>query len=71
MLRCPFCVGEMEEQALVCPTCNRDVAIPALLRAEHEDLLRKRDQLRAELAQAAAKLASRTRKVTVGNASAD
>lgn len=69
-MRCPFCIEEMDEQALVCPTCNRDVAIPPSLRAEHEQLLKKRDQLRAELAEARARLARRKRKMSVGDAPA-
>jgi hypothetical protein len=60
-MRCPFCAAEKDENALVCPTCNRDTAVPQSLRAEHEELLRKRDSLRAELAQAKAKLAARLR----------
>jgi hypothetical protein len=58
-LQCPFCIGDMDERALVCPTCNRDVAIPDKLRAEHEELLHKRDRLRADLAAARTALASR------------
>jgi hypothetical protein len=58
-LRCPFCAGEADDEALVCPICNRDIAVPASLRAEHEQLLRKRDRLRLELAEAKAQLASR------------
>ena len=60
-MRCPFCAEEMSEDALVCPTCNRDTAVPASLRAEHEELLRKRDTLRAELAAAKERLAARLR----------
>jgi hypothetical protein len=60
-MRCPFCASEKDENALVCPTCNRDTAVPHSLRAEHEELLRKRDSLRAELAQAKDKLAARLR----------
>jgi hypothetical protein len=75
--RCPFCAGDANEEALVCPTCNRDIAAPASLRAEHEQLLRKRDWLRLELAEAKAQLASRKkdtsrkRKATVGHARGD
>jgi uncharacterized Zn finger protein (UPF0148 family) len=60
-MRCPFCASEKDENALVCPICNRDTAVPQSLRAEHEELLRKRDSLRAELAQAKDKLAARLR----------
>jgi hypothetical protein len=76
-VRCPFCAGDANEEALVCPTCNRDIAVPASLRAEHEQLLRKRDRLRLELAEAKAQLASRKkdasrkRKAAVGYARDD
>ena len=60
-MRCPFCAQEKDEHALVCPTCNRDTAVPQSLRAEHEELLRKRDTLRAELSQARDRLALRMR----------
>ena len=38
--------------ALVCASCARDIAVPATLIAERDNLLRKRDQLRDELARA-------------------
>ncbi|SFP08614.1 hypothetical protein SAMN05216330_105555 [Bradyrhizobium sp. Ghvi] len=49
---CPYCQAENADSALVCASCARDIAVPATLIAERDDLLRKRDQLRAELAQA-------------------
>ena len=49
-MRCPFCFSEKEAEAPVCPTCNRDTAIPAALQKEYDDLLNKRDLLRDELA---------------------
>ena len=58
-LHCPFCFADIDDRALVCPTCSRDVAIPDHLRAEHAELLHKRDRLRAELAAAKTALASR------------
>ena len=48
-MRCPFCFAEKEADAPVCPTCNRDTEIPPSLRKEHDDLVRMRDQLLAEL----------------------
>jgi hypothetical protein len=60
-MRCPFCAAEKDDNALVCQTCNRDTAVPHSLRAEHEELLLKRDSLRAELAHAKDKLAARMR----------
>jgi hypothetical protein len=61
-MRCPFCAAEKDDNALVCQTCNRDTAVPQSLRAEHEELLRKRDSMRAELEQARDKLAARMRR---------
>jgi hypothetical protein len=60
-MRCPFCAAEKDDNALVCQICHRDTAVPQSLRAEHEELLLKRDSLRAELAQARDKLAVRMR----------
>ena len=40
------------ESSLVCAACARDIAIPATLIAERDELLRKRDLLRGELQQA-------------------
>ena len=60
-MRCPFCAAEKDDNALVCRTCNRDTAVPQSLRAEHEELLLRRDSLRAELAHAKDRLAARMR----------
>ncbi|WP_280707777.1 hypothetical protein [Bradyrhizobium sp. BR13661] len=49
---CPYCQAENADRALVCASCSRDIAVPATLLAERDDLLRKRDQLREELARA-------------------
>ena len=49
---CPYCQAENADRALVCTSCSRDIAVPATLIAERDDLLRKRDQLRDELARA-------------------
>jgi len=64
--RCPFCAGAVDEQALVCPNCSRDIVIPETLRLEHLELLRKRDRLRAELAEVKARLSSRRRSAITG-----
>jgi hypothetical protein len=55
-MRCPFCFAEKDAEAPVCPSCNRDTEVPASLRKEHDDLLRMRDRLIAELAEKEAKL---------------
>jgi len=49
---CPYCQAGNAEGALVCASCSRDIAVPATLIAERDDLLRKRDQLRDELTRA-------------------
>lgn len=49
---CPYCQAETADSALVCPSCARDIAVPATLIAERDDLVRNRDQLRDELTQA-------------------
>ena len=49
---CPYCQAENADRALVCASCSRDIAVPATLIAERDNLLRKRDQLRDELARA-------------------
>ena len=51
-MTCPYCQAENADSALVCTSCARDIAVPATLLAERDDLLRKRDQLREELARA-------------------
>ncbi len=53
---CPFCAQPVVPHALVCSSCSRDVTIPDTLLAERDDLLRKREAARAELAQAKAEL---------------
>lgn len=53
---CPFCEQPVVPHALVCSSCSRDVTIPDTLLAERDDLLRKREAARAELAQAKAEL---------------
>ena len=53
---CPFCQNESAQAALVCDSCGRDIAVPKSLLAERDELLRKRDILRQELAVASAEL---------------
>jgi len=49
---CHYCQSRNPDGALVCASCGRDVAVPASLIAERDDLLRKRDELRHELKRA-------------------
>jgi hypothetical protein len=55
-MMCPYCLTENVSNTLVCSTCSRDIAVPATLIAERDDLLRKRDLIRDELSRARAKL---------------
>jgi hypothetical protein len=49
---CPFCLQENAAAALVCAACSRDIAVPASLLAERDELCRKRDAAREELSRA-------------------
>jgi hypothetical protein len=51
-MSCPLCLSENPEGVLVCSVCARDIAIPATLITERDDLLRKRDRVRDELRRA-------------------
>jgi len=55
-MMCPYCLSENASNALVCSTCSRDIAVPATLIAERDDLLRKRDVIRDEWSRARAEL---------------
>ena len=59
---CPYCQAENADSALVCTSCSRDIAVPATLIAERDNLLRKRDQLRDELARARDEVEAITRR---------
>jgi hypothetical protein len=48
-MMCPYCLSENASNTLVCSSCSRDIAVPATLIAERDDLLRKRDFVRDEL----------------------
>jgi hypothetical protein len=58
-MQCPFCHQDKDEQAPVCRSCGRDTAVPPALRAEHAELLQKRDRLRGELEAAQKRLAAK------------
>lgn len=59
---CPYCQVGNAEGALVCASCSRDIAVPATLLAERDDLLRKRDELRDELKRARDEVEAITRR---------
>jgi hypothetical protein len=52
MVSCPYCLSENPGAALVCIVCSKDIAIPATLIAERDELLRKRDLVWDELRRA-------------------
>jgi uncharacterized membrane protein YvbJ len=56
-MTCPYCQSQNAEKALVCTACGRDIAIPASLIAERDELLRKREIIREELRKAEAEIA--------------
>jgi len=58
-VRCVFCNTDIDDAAVVCPACQRDVAVPPALLKERDDLLKKRERLISKLADAKATLASR------------
>jgi hypothetical protein len=49
---CPYCLSLSAEATLVCVSCSRDIAVPATLVSERDELLRKRDVIREELLKA-------------------
>jgi hypothetical protein len=55
-MMCPFCLQENAAGALVCASCSRDIAVPASLIAERDDLAGKRDAVQRELIEARAGL---------------
>jgi len=55
-MNCPYCRSENADDALVCATCSRDIAVPPTLIAERDELLRKRDLLLDELRRARSKI---------------
>lgn len=57
-MKCPYCRSENDKDALVCVACARDIAPPASLVAERDELLRKRQLLRDELQRARSQIES-------------
>ena len=55
-MNCPFCESGNSASALVCAACGRDIAVPASLVAERDELIGKRDMLSAQLASTTAEL---------------
>jgi len=65
MPSCPFCTRDNHPDATVCGSCGRDIAIPASLLEERDELIRKRDHVRAELLRTRAELERLRRKPTL------
>jgi len=65
LIACPFCGQENVSEASICPACRRDIAVPSSLKAEHQELLLKRDHLLDELGRARAKLGAGRRRFGV------
>jgi len=56
-MKCPFCHSENADDVLVCTACSRDIAIPASLVAERDELLRKREMIAEEIRKAESEIA--------------
>ena len=61
-MKCPFCAFETEAGVLVCSACSRDIVAPASLIEERDDLLRKLEDARDELARTRNEIARLTRR---------
>jgi hypothetical protein len=55
---CPFCGGEITDDALVCKHCARDLRIPESLLEENRELKGKVEELHARIAEAERELAA-------------
>lgn len=55
---CLYCQRENVADALVCAVCSRDIAVPEKLLAERDDLIEKRELIRAELRKVRDRLAA-------------
>lgn len=51
-MECPFCAGEVRDDALVCKHCARDLRIPESLLEESRELKGKIEELRTRIAEA-------------------
>jgi predicted amidophosphoribosyltransferase len=51
-MECPFCRGEVTQDALVCKHCARDLKVPESLIEENRELKNKIKELHASIAEA-------------------
>jgi hypothetical protein len=49
-MECPFCAGDVRNDALVCKHCARDLRVPESLLEEGRELKSKIEELRARIA---------------------
>ena len=61
-MKCPFCAFETQAGVLVCSACSRDIVAPPSLIEERDDLLRKLEGARDELARTRNEIARLTRR---------
>jgi hypothetical protein len=48
-MECPFCTGQSRDDAWVCCHCGRDLKLPQPLVEEHQELVAKLAELKAEV----------------------
>jgi len=56
-MRCPFCAGDISEEASVCRHCGNDLKIPEALIAENSELKERIASLQGELSDLYSRLA--------------
>jgi hypothetical protein len=61
-MRCPFCAGDVSEEASVCRHCGNDLKIPATLAAENTELKERVASLQRELSDLHGRLALQKRR---------
>ncbi len=60
-MNCPLCLVEIDDRALVCSSCGRDIALPPELLTERAMLFAKRDDLKDQLADVQSRIALKRR----------
>jgi len=62
-MECPFCAGEVNDDAIACKHCTRDLRIPGALVEENRELKNKVQELHASIAEAERELKRLTSRV--------